>query len=862
MKKYITILLAIPLFFSCSPQKESQIIEMSLNDNWSFSQAGKDNWHPATVPGCVHTDLLTNNLIQDPFYRMNEKDQQWIDKEDWIYKKSFMIDSAIYSMQKIELSFKGLDTYADVYLNDSLVLKAENMFREWKPEVKNHIKLGNNDLKIVFHSPIRIGIEKYDALGYIIPVSDNDQSENGGVGKKRVSVLTRKAGYHYGWDWGPRFVTSGIWRPVDLHAWNNAIIRDLFIRQNSLTSKKAELNARVIIEASEACRTNLALSINGKTAFQKKVNLKSGINNLQVPLTVENPELWWPNGFGKQTLYSIKAELDSRTQANQKMQSSATQIRIGLRKIELIQKPDSVGKSFGFRVNDKDIFVKGANYIPQDNFLNRVTPERYEHILQSAADAHMNMLRVWGGGIYENDLFYNLCDEKGLLVWQDFMFACAMFPGDDAFLANVKEEAKDNITRLRNHPSIALWCGNNECLSAWYQWGYKDSVPKQQGAAVADKIWKAYEDNFHHLLPSLIKELDPDREYWCSSPAAGFNVPSNWTSGDYHYWGVWWAKDPFSDYYKKIGRFMSEYGFQSFPEMKTVKYYTIPSDWNIYSDVMMAHQRSSIGNATIEEYMLRDYKKPKDFQSYLYLGQVLQAEGTKIAMEGHRRARPYCQGTMFWQIDDCWPVASWSTIDYFGRWKAQQYYAVKAYAPVLVSPVLDNGKLKVYICSDRFDAFEAKLSVQIKDMSGKEIWSKDQVLEVPENASKLLMEISESELTSKGDPAEMFAYTSLSENGKLISENLLLFKSPKEVKLPKTAIKVSVTDVGEGYKISLTSDKLALGTYLLNEESEGFFSDNYFSLLPGVEKEVIFKTKIKYPAFAKNLKIRDLTSTF
>ncbi len=862
MNRLAIAFLAFPIIFSCSPRKNSQIFEVNLNDNWTFSQSGKENWLPATVPGCVHTDLLANKLIQDPFYRTNEKDQQWIDKEDWIYQKSFLVDSVLNTMQKIELTFKGLDTYADVFLNDSLVLKADNMFREWNPDVKKFIKTGENRLKIFFHSPIKIGIQKYNALGYQIPVSDNDQSENGGVGKKRVSIFTRKAGYHFGWDWGPRFVTSGIWRSVSLKGWNNAVIRDLYIQQGSVSRDKAELNANISIESAKACRTNLILSVNNKAIFSINVNLKEGINEFSKSLSIQNPDLWWPNGFGKQSLYSIKAELAADDLASPAWKTSSIEKRIGLRKIELIQQPDSAGQSFGFRVNGKDIFIKGANYIPQDNFLNRVTPERYEHILQSAADANMNMLRVWGGGIYENDLFYNLCDEKGLLVWQDFMFACALFPGDKEFLDNVKQEAKDNIKRLRSHPSIAIWCGNNECLSAWYQWGYKDSIAKQQGQVIADKIWKAYNDNFHVLLPSLVKELDPESSYWCSSPAAGLNVPSNWTSGDNHYWGVWWAKDPFSDYYKKIGRFMSEYGFQSFPEFKTVKYYTIPSDWNIYSDVMKAHQRSSIGNVTIEEYMLRDYKKPKDFPSYLYLGQVLQAEGTKIAMEGHRRARPYCQGTMFWQIDDCWPVASWSTIDYFGRWKAQQYYAVKAYAPVLVSPVLDNDKLKVFVCSDRFESFNGKLTIHVCDMSGMEIWTKDQDITVAENASKLMVEIPQSEIISKGDPSQLYAYVSLSENGKLLSDNLLLFLSPKDVKLPKPSIKVVVSETEAGYKIILSSDKPALGTYLYNDENEGFFTDNYFTLLPGVSKEVIFKTKLKDASFAKNLKVRDLTSAF
>ena len=724
-----------PLLFSIMLYGNNQpdtLIRQELNQNWQFRQVGTAEWLPAKVPGEVHTDLLSNNKIEDPFYRLNEHDLQWIDKEDWEYQTTFVVDAQTLARQHIEMVFHGLDTYAEVSLNGQSILSADNMFRTWEADVKALLKEGENELTIVFTSPIKKGIEKYGQLDYTIPVSGNDLAEIGKVeGNKKVSVFTRKAGYHFGWDWGARLVTSGIWKPVELLAWNDVMIRDVFIRQDSLNDEVAALTANVEVEASIASKGKAVIYNENTIIAEHEITFKEGINSIQWPITIEEPKWWWPNGLGEQNLYNIKVEIST---AN----TTATKTnRIGLRTVELVQTPDEKGKSFEFYVNGQPVFMKGANYIPQDIFLNRVSSERYEHIIQSAVDANMNMLRVWGGGIYENDIFYEMCDEKGLLVWQDFMFACAMFPGDSVFLENVRQEAIDNVKRLRQHPSIALWCGNNENLAALLRWGWLDEAIKNQGKQVGERIKKDYEALFHHVLPEVVEAYDNQRLYWASSPSVAMGIPEEFHSGDMHYWGVWWGQEPFDNYKIKIPRFMSEFGFQSFPDITTVKKYAIEKDWDIFSEVMKSHQRSSIGNGTIKNYMLRDYKEPRDFPMFLYVGQVLQAEGMKTGMEAHRRNMPYCMGSLYWQIDDCWPVASWSSIDYYGRWKAQHYFTKKAFTPILISPDIDKDDLNVFIVSDKWKPTEAVMELSLLDFKGNVIWENKDTISIEANKSKI-----------------------------------------------------------------------------------------------------------------------------
>jgi beta-mannosidase len=861
MKNLLLLFLAGMLAISCNNMNEVvPVISLDLTKGWEFKQADSGDWLPASVPGTVHTDLLANKKIEDPFYRTNERNLQWIDKKDWIYQNTFLVDSSILEKENIEMHFEGLDTYADVYVNDSLILSADNMFRRWNTECKRFLKAGDNVLKIYFHSPVTEGLKDLEKLGYALPAT-NDQSENGGLGEKKVSIFTRKAGYHYGWDWGPRFVTSGIWRPVFLQAWNNAKINDLQIVQQSVSTEKASIKAIFEVQATVSGSAEIEIACSNDPAVKAsgKLNLKPGVNKGELNLTINNPKLWWSNGLGEAFMYNLQGNLkiddaviDGKT------------TNLGVRTVRVVQEPDSLGKSFYVELNGKPVFMKGANYIPNDNFLPRVSDAEYEKVVKSAYDTKMNMLRVWGGGIYENKVFYDLCDKYGILVWQDFMFACSMYPGDDAFLENVRLEAIDNVKRLRNHPSIALWCGNNEIDVAWQEfnenggWGWKNQYTPEQRKG----IWNAYDTVFHAILPKVVAEYDPDKFYWASSPMAGHKKHSDFAahSGDIHYWDVWWGQKPFEFYETNIGRFMSEYGFQSFPEFNTVKTYTIPSDYDIFSEVMKAHQRSSIGNGTIKNYMQRDYKVPTDFRKFLYVGQLLQAEGIKFAMEAHRRAKPYCMGTLFWQINDCWPVASWSSTDYYRRWKAQQYYAKKAFADVLVSPDLDSTKVSVYVVNDLHEQKITNLILKVMDFSGKILFEKTIEAVLEPNSSKEFFNSDVSGIVPAAALKTSLLYTEVREGDNILNSNILYFLPPKDLSLPKASVISDIKEDNGVFTLQLSSSKLVKNLYMSLENGDGFFSDNYFDILPGGSVTVTFtpSQNMDLKSFTQNLKMMKL----
>ena len=536
------VFLTLLSVFSCSKPSSKSVNKSILNKNWSFKEVSSKKWLTATIPGCVHTDLMNNKIIDDPFYRLNESKVQWVDKKDWIYRTNFQLSQEVFQKEHQELCFEGLDTYAQVFLNDSLILKSNNMHRTYNVDVKKHLLRGDNVLNVILESPIKKGLELYNAIDYIIPVSANDQAETGEVEQgKRLSVFTRKAGYHYGWDWGPRLVTSGIWRPITLISWDNICIKDLRVNYAINDDYSAKIKANISVESSSNIKNaDLFLKINDSTIITKKINLKKGLQDLSIPFTLKTIKLWWPNTLGDQILYNLEVSLKCDNHIDTKQQ------RFGFRTIEFV--PDS---NFQFIVNNHPTFIKGVNYIPQDVFLNRVKKEDYLKTLSAAKNANMNMIRVWGGGIYENDYFYELCDSLGLLVWQDFMFACAMYPGDDAFLENVRLEAEDNFKRLSKYTSLALWCGNNEVLSAWKRWGWKKTVIEEQSLAIADQIWKHYDTIFHHILPNVVNKFSANNHnhpfiaYWSSSPSASQGIPESYQSGDTHYWGVWWGKEPF-----------------------------------------------------------------------------------------------------------------------------------------------------------------------------------------------------------------------------------------------------------------------------------------------------------------------------
>jgi len=837
---YLLVGLTALLFAACTaPQTPSE--EMILTDGWQFRQAGESQWLDATVPGTVHTDLLAQGKIEDPYYRLNEHDQQWIDKEDWEYQTEFDVPGSLLDKGQVVLDFAGLDTYADVYLNGSLILQADNMFRAWQVPVKDLLKSQGNQLRVLLRSPIQEGLAAYDSLDYIIPVSDNDNSTLGGVGEKRVSIFTRKAGYHFGWDWGPRLVSSGIWRPITLRGWEALALTDVFVKQNSLTDAKAELSAQVTIDVKEASEVTVEVVVADEVKAKQITSLEPGEQLLTLPFALENPQRWWPNVLGDPYRYPVTV----RVSRNGQVWDEETK-QVGLRTLEIIREPDSVGMSFTVAVNGQPVFMKGANYIPLDVFVPRVSDGQYEHALRSARDANMNMVRVWGGGIYENEIFYELCDQYGLLVWQDFMFACAMFPGDEAFLANVKAEAEYNVKRLRQHPSIALWCGNNEVLSAWKRWGWEGQMEETYGAEVKDKVWKAYDDIFHNILPEAVAAHDPDRFYWASSPQVDEGVPEEMHSGDAHYWMVWWGKQPFESYQEAIPRFMSEFGFQSFPDITTVKRYTEEEDWSIYSEVMQSHQRSSIGNVTIAEYMERDYRDPKNFEMFLYVNHVLQAEGIKMGIEGHRKAMPYCMGSLYWQLNDVWPVASWSGMDYFGRWKALHYFVRDAFQEVAVMPDVAGDQLAVTVVSDRWEEIPAKIRLRALDFAGQVLGTVDVDYTIPANTSAVATELPLSDLGLVDLPNQqaqvVIAVEVLDAKGALLADNLKYLVKPKDLDLPEVSAELSVTMEEPGKAtLTLTASTLAKHVYL-QTSVPGHFSDNYFDLLPGETATVSFQT--------------------
>jgi beta-mannosidase len=833
--------LTICLIVLLNACKQSNYLSKSvkiLNKGWTYQEVDGTHSGVATVPGTIHTDLLNNKQIEDPFYRTNESDLQWIDKKDWVYQTAFSVDDEMFSKDRIVLHFNGLDTYADVYLNDNLILTAFNMHREWSIDVKQYLKEGENKLKVYLHSPVKKGLELYEASTYAYP-ANNDQSENGELGNKKISVFTRKAGYHYGWDWGPRFVTSGIWRSVELRCWNDVNVESIYIKQAVVTDKLAQLVGVVNIDSEQAFDAQIELvnHTDGLVVANVPIQLKKGLNEVSIPFDIAKPKLWWSNGLGAPDMYDFEVQVLVSGSV-----ISSKKVSTGLRSIKLVREADKDGETFLFELNGVRIFAKGANYIPNDSFLPRVTKADYEKVVADAVDANMNMLRVWGGGVYEDNYFYELCDRNGILIWQDFMFACSMYPGDDTMLKNIKNEAIDNVKRLRNHPSIALWCGNNEINTAWHHfgeggWGWKQKYTKEQ----QEEIQNAYIAIFHDILPEVVGKFTDHDAYWPSSPQAGYEPQMHasdvTTSGDMHYWGVWHALHPFEDFDKYKSRFMSEYGFQSFPDFESVQTYTKPKDYNIESAVMAAHQRSGIGNLRIKEYMSWYYNVPDDFEEFLYMSQVLQAHGIRMAIEAHRRAMPYCMGSLYWQINDCWPVASWSSTDYYHKWKAVHYAVKKAFEPLMISSVNNGEDVDVFVVSDLLDDKNAKLRIQIMDFVGNVLHEEISDIVINKNTSTQLKPFNTTKI-SKLDKSANVMVLSIIENGKDISTKYHYFVNPKELKLSQPDIKVEVEKTEDGTYLNVTSDTLVRNLYLSDNRSGLLLEDNYFDLLPGITKRV------------------------
>ena len=825
-------------------QSTSRVLEAK----WEFRAASATDraelkeWHPAQVPGVVQTDLLHNNLIPDPFYQDNDTRLQWIGLMDWEYRTTFDADAAMIAHEHVDLVFEGLDTFADVYVNDQAVLHTDNMFRRWRLPAKGLLKAGPNTLRVVFHSPVEFMIPKVKALPYQLPsvTSHNTGNEE----NIATAPYTRKADYQFGWDWGPRYVTEGIWQPIRIETWGALHVENFHIQQQRVDKDAAALSAELEIQASRSTAATVEITyaeLSGAPVapVRQAVQLDSGVNHVSVPVHIANPKLWYPAGYGAQDRYrfsyTVRIARDIAAQGT---------LNTGLRSIELRREVTKTGKSFAFVVNGIAIFAKGADVIPFDSFPNRATPEIHRQILQSARDAHMNMVREWGGGIYETDDFYDICDELGIMVWQEFMFGGDMGPGGAAFQDNVKQEAIDQVERLRDHPSIVLWCGNNETETGWVHWGDRLNFKESIAPTDRDEVWQNYVNLFHGILPGVVNRYGYPVPYWPSSPSANFeDPPDSQTNGDMHYWQVWHALAPIEEYTHQFPRFMSEYGFQSFPEMRTIRAFAKPEDMDIRSATMQDHQKNHGGNERILSYMLRWYPEPKDFPSFVYLSQVLQAEAIKVGAEHLRRQMPNTMGSLYWQLNDCWPVASWASIDYYGRWKALQYYARRFYDDVLVSPYRHDGKVDVYVVSDKLQPVSGQIRTRLLDFSGKSLVDKTQDVQVAAQSSAVYFTLDEKELLASADPKKTFLVFDLAVGGQNVSRNLIFFDTMHSLELPESVhVDASLESLNGGYTVTLRSPALARSVYLSFGDLDVQASDNYFDLLPGEPLKITLKT--------------------
>jgi beta-mannosidase len=864
-------LFALPLYAS-EPSSRSidsgwQFRAISNVDKAELVQGNVANdlkeWHAAQVPGVVQTDLLNDKFIPDPFDRDNEFHLQWIGLADWEYQTSFQLDSAALAHDHADLIFEGLDTFADVSLNDQPILHADNAFRTWRVPVKNVLKPGSNTLRIVFHSAIEYMLPYVKSLPFVLPsISTHNAGNEENIA---TAPYTRKAPYNYGWDWGPRFMTEGIWRPIRLETWDMLRIDNFHIHQHSINKDLANIDAELDIEATKPTTATLSLAhdeLSGSQASDgnQTLQLNAGMNHVAFPLRIVGPKLWYPAGYGAQDRYRFSATIRMGKET-----AARAETKTGLRSVELRRVNDQWGKSFEFVVNGILVFAKGADVIPFDSFPNRVTPEIHRNILQAARDAHMNMIREWGGGYYESDDLYDICDELGIMVWQEFMFGGDMIPGDVPFQENVRAEAIDNIKRLRDHPSIVIWCGNNEVETGWWHWGDRDEFKASISPDQRDRVWQDYVVMFADIIKSTVTEYADPTPYWPSSPSANFEeIPDNQHNGDMHYWAVWHQQAPASDYTKQFPRFMSEFGFQSFPEMRTIRTYAHnPADFDIRSAIMQAHQKNKGGNERILTYMLREYHEPKDFASFVYLSQVQQAEIIKIGAEHLRRQRPRTMGELYWQLNDCWPVASWASIDYYGRWKALHYYARRFYDDLLISPFLHDDKVDVYVISDKLQQLTGTIHMRLLDFSGNVLLEDRKDVQVPAQSNAIYLTLDQATWTAKADPHRSFLVFDFEMGGKRVSRNLIFFDVTHALDLPVSPkIETTIGQSGDGYNVTLQSQQLARNVYVSFRDLDVETEDNYFDLLPNEPVTIHLKSQSSLDQLRGALSVISLTDAF
>jgi len=782
-------------------------------------------WMSAKVPGTVHTDLLANRKIPNPFYRMNEKDVQWVDSVQWVYRREFRVSDSFLEEDAVHLLADGLDTYATILCNGRVLGETSNMFVEHRFNIKRHLRPGRNILEIRFDSPAHCSKaleKKYGALGAAV---------------EPHRIYTRKAQYSFGWDWGPKLTTSGIWRNISIQSFSGGKLQHPLMKVVSLNKRQAVIQVSTEIERTGKKALRLRIGVvgeGGKCERLVRVTRRSATVRLRVP----NPRLWWPNGYGEQPMYTM---LFSLSVDGKEIDGMA--VPFAIRTVRLIQEKDREGKSFIVEVNGTKIFCKGVNWIPSDSFIPRIPASTYGTLLRLAKDAHMNMIRVWGGGIYEQNMFYDLCDNLGLMVWQDFMYACGEYPEEQWFLRQAKQEAGKAVLRLRNHPSIVLWCGNNEC-----EWLFCTENPDRK----ADDMRGAR--IFQSILPEVCSRLDGTRPYWRSSPF-GSGFPNDESNGNHHQWTVWSSWKDYTEYQNDNARFVTEFGFQATANRKTMEEVTLPVDRYPQSPVMEHHNKQVEGPERLVRFQAAHYRLGRGFDDFIYKAQLVQAEALKYAVEHWRRRKFKTAGALFWQLNDCWPVSSWAVVDSALRPKAGYYFAKRFFAPMLVSLRQTQRGVEVWITNDLLRRQKVSVSVSLRSLNGKEVWNHSKTTAISSNTSAPVMRIIASQL-KVDNPASLYLHALVSLDGRMASENRLFFVEPKHLLLLKGTVKTSLRAVGNNeFELALRSDTFVKNLRVGVKGEDAVLSDNYFDMDPGVSKRIQIKSKSTLVKIKKGIRL-------
>ena len=786
------------------------MIIQSLNENWSMEISGKPGSYPVQVPGSVYSALLEAGQMEDPYYRDNEGKALALMENDFVWSLCFTPEEGVLACPHQILRFEGVDTVADIRLNGVLLAHVENMHRTFEFDTAGILRPGENWLEVKLYSPTRWIREKYA-----------ESPAEGSSDAMRGFANLRKAHCMFGWDWGPHLPDAGLWRPVTLQGVDGARLPHVLVRQRH-EGGRVTLAIQPQMDYVEAQDITYTVEVTDPQGNTQKWE------GSPEEVLIEHPQLWWPHGYGEQPLYTVKVtayaggrELDS------------WQRRIGLRTMTIAREKDAYGESFAHEVNGVRIFAMGADYIPEDNILSRVTPERTHKLLEQCVAANFNCVRVWGGGTYPSDAFYDACDELGLMVWQDFMFACAVYNLTPDFAKNIREEVKDNVRRLRHHASLGLWCGNNEM-----------EMFVDQGEWVLNKRQKAdYIRMYEYLIPEVLLTEDPDTFYWPASPSSGggFDDPNDPTRGDVHYWSVWHGQLPFAEYRKHQFRYLSEFGFESLPCLSTVKTFSQPEDWNLFSYVMEKHQRCARGSMLTMAYLQQTYLYPTDFETTLYASQLLQADAIRYGVEHFRRIRGVCMGAVYWQLNDCWPVASWASIDYTGRWKALHYYAKRFFAPVLLScceegmlsqepnvnaePYDMEKSIRLSVSNETMEDKACIVKWALRDKTGQVQREETITLKVPALTSVWLDKVELPEV----DIFEDYVSYDLYLNDRRVSGGTVIFSLPKYFHYADPQLSCRV----EGDEIVVSAKAYAKSVEIQNENEDLMLSDNYFDMNAG-----------------------------